>query len=48
MCRPVESGFVDVRIGPPVDTFEAASVEGNAQPFGFIIMHVWLASEDSF
>ena len=28
-----DSGFVDVRIGPPVDTFEGASGENNARAF---------------
>jgi hypothetical protein len=28
-----ESGFVDVRIGPPVDTFEGAGGEKNARRF---------------
>ena len=28
-----ESGFVDIEIGDPVDTFEGASGEGNARVF---------------
>lgn len=28
-----DSGFVDVRIGPPVDTFGGASGEKNARAF---------------
>jgi len=28
-----EVGFVDVEIGPPVDTFEGASGEANARAF---------------
>jgi len=28
-----DSGFVDVRIGPPVDTFGGASGEKNARTF---------------
>lgn len=28
-----DSGFVDIEIGPPVDTFEGASGEGNARAF---------------
>jgi hypothetical protein len=28
-----DSGFVEVRIGPPVDTFEGAGGEGNARVF---------------
>jgi hypothetical protein len=28
-----DSGFVDVRIGPPVDTFEGANGESNARAF---------------
>jgi hypothetical protein len=28
-----EAGFVDVRIGPPVDTFGGAAGEGNARAF---------------
>jgi hypothetical protein len=29
----VESGFVDVEIGPPVDTFGGAGGEANARKF---------------
>lgn len=29
-----DSGFVDVRIGPPVDTFGGAGGEKNARRFG--------------
>ena len=29
-----EAGFVDVEIGPPMDTFGGAGGEGNARAFG--------------
>ena len=35
-------GFVDVRIGPPVDTFGGASGEGNARAFD-VSGHAFLA-----
>jgi hypothetical protein len=28
-----ENGFEDIEIGPPIDTFEGASGEGNARAF---------------
>jgi hypothetical protein len=37
-----ESGFIDVRIGPPVDTFAGAGGESNARAFE-VYGHAFLA-----
>lgn len=41
-----EIGFVDVRIGPAVDTFGGAAGEGNARAFA-VFGHAFLATKPS-
>ena len=37
-----DAGFVDIEIGPAIDTFAGASGEGNAKTFG-VSGHAFLA-----